>query len=205
MKQENLSLLDCYGVRTEGRSQKGVTLEFVVSELLERLDPAPSREGLHETPSRVAKAWRFWTKGYDEDPREILKVFEDGAESYDEMVSVCNIPLYSHCEHHLAPIFGVATVAYIPNGNIVGLSKLSRLVDCFARRLQVQERLTAQIADALDSNLQPKGVGVWIKARHMCMESRGVCQQGHHTVTTALRGVIKTDASARAEFLALTR
>jgi GTP cyclohydrolase I len=169
------------------------------------LDPDPQREGLRETPDRVTKAWQFWTRGYSQDPAAILKVFEDGGERYDEMVSVCNIPLYSHCEHHLAPIFGVATVAYIPNGRIVGLSKLSRLVDCFARRLQVQERLTAQVADALWTHLQPKGVGVWINARHLCMESRGICQQGHYTTTTALRGVIKDDSSARAEFLALTR
>lgn len=180
-------------------------LKGVITGLLASLDPDPKREGLAETPDRVTKAWRFWTKGYAEDPAAILKVFEDGANGYDEMVSVVNIPVYSHCEHHLAPIFGVATVAYIPNGRIVGLSKLSRLVDCFARRLQVQERLTSQIADALDEHLKPKGVGVWISARHMCMESRGICQQGHHTVTTALRGVIKEDSSARAEFLALTR
>lgn len=165
----------------------------------------PIREGLRDTPMRVAKAWEFWTKGYDEDPAEILKVFEDGAQNYDEMVAVVDIPLYSHCEHHMAPIFGTATVAYIPNGRIVGLSKLSRLVDCFARRLQVQERLTAQIADSLWENLSPKGVGVKIQARHMCMESRGICQQGHHTVTTALRGVMKSDLDARAEFLALKK
>lgn len=177
----------------------------VITALLGHLDPQPDRQGLAETPERVAKAWRFWTKGYAEDPATILKVFEDGAEGYDEMVAVCNIPVYSHCEHHMAPIFGTATVAYIPNGRIVGLSKLSRLVDCFARRLQVQERLTNQIADCLDEHLKPLGVGVFIKARHMCMESRGLCQQGHHTETTALRGVIKNDLSARAEFLAKTR
>lgn len=180
-------------------------LEAVIQELLYGLDPNPTREGLNETPERVAKAWQFWTKGYLENPLDILKVFEDGSEAYDEMVSVVDIPLYSHCEHHLAPIFGTATVAYIPNGRIVGLSKLSRLVDCYARRLQVQERLTTQIADALDEYLRPRGVGVYIKARHMCMESRGICQQGHHTVTTALRGVMKDDHRSRAEFLALTR
>lgn len=161
-----------------------------------------SREGLRETPARVVKAWQHWCKGYNENPADILKVFEDGAAKYDEMVSVLHIPLYSKCEHHLADIFGTACVAYIPNGRIVGLSKLSRLVDCFARRLQVQERLTVQIADALVEHLQPKGVGVLIRARHMCMESRGICQQGHHTVTTALRGVIKEDSRTRSEFLA---
>ena len=161
-----------------------------------------SREGLRETPARVVKAWQHWCKGYNENPADILKVFEDGAAKYDEMVLVRDIPLYSKCEHHLADIFGTASVAYIPNGKIVGLSKISRLVDCFARRLQVQERLTVQIADALVEHLQPKGVGVIVRARHMCMESRGICQQGHHTVTTALRGVIKEDSRTRSEFLA---
>lgn len=173
-------------------------------ELLKSMEPGTyRREGLTDTPSRVAKAWEHWAKGYSEDPAEILKVFEDGAEGYDEMVAVVNIPVYSKCEHHLADIFGSATVAYIPNGRVVGLSKLSRLVDCYARRLQVQERLTVQIADALYEHLNPLGVGVQISARHMCMESRGICQQGHHTVTTALRGAIKDEPQTRAEFLQL--
>ena len=159
------------------------------------------REGLKETPHRVAKAWKHWCSGYDVDIAALLKVFEDGADNYDQMVIVKDIPIYSKCEHHLADIFGTATIAYIPNGKIVGLSKLSRLADAFARRLQVQERLTSQIADALVEHLQPLGVGVVIKARHMCMESRGICQQGHHTVTTALRGVIKEQPETRAEFM----
>lgn len=163
----------------------------------------PSREGLLETPARVVKAWKHWTSGYNVDIAALLKTFEDGAENYDEMVMVKDIPIYSKCEHHLADIFGTATIAYIPNGRVVGLSKLSRVADAFARRLQVQERLTTQIADALNDNLLPKAVGVIVKARHMCMESRGICQQGHHTVTSALRGVFKTDPTARAEFLRL--
>lgn len=174
----------------------------LIEELLGYLDPDHPREGLVDTPARVAKAWRHWCSGYAMDPAEVLKVFEDGAAHYDEMVLVRDIPLYSKCEHHLADIFGTACVAYIPNGRIVGLSKLSRLVDGFARRLQVQERLTVQIADALQEHLQPLGVGVLIRARHMCMESRGIRQQGHHTVTTALRGAVKDDARTRAEFLA---
>lgn len=174
----------------------------LIEELLGYLDPDHPREGLVETPARVAKAWRHWCSGYGMDPAEVLKVFEDGAASYDEMVLVRDIPLYSKCEHHLADIFGTACVAYIPNGRIVGLSKLSRLVDGFARRLQVQERLTVQIADALEEHLKPLGVGVLIRARHMCMESRGICQQGHHTVTTALRGAMKHDPRTRSEFLA---
>ncbi len=163
----------------------------------------PLRQGLEETPARMAKAWEHFTSGYSVDIAKLLKTFEDGAENYDEMVMVKDIPIYSRCEHHLESIFGTATIAYIPNGRVVGLSKLSRVADAFARRLQVQERLTTQIANAIDEHLQPKGVGVIIKARHLCMESRGVCQQGHHTITSALRGVIKSDPTARAEFLSL--
>lgn len=172
-----------------------------VVRLLQLVGEDPTRGGLLETPKRVEKAWLHWTSGYSKDAGEILKVFEDGAESYDQMVTVKNIPIYSHCEHHLAPIFGTCTISYIPDGKIVGLSKLSRLADMFARRLQVQERLTNQIADAIVEHLSPIGVGVHIAARHLCMESRGVCQQGHHTVTTALRGAILEDAQARSEFL----
>jgi len=173
----------------------------LIQSLLNLLDPHPQREGLHETPDRVVKAWKHWTGGYDIDPDSLLKTFEDGAEQYDEMIIVKNIPFYSHCEHHLAPFFGQATVAYVPKDKIVGLSKVSRVVDAFARRLQVQERLTVEIAECMEKNLEPRGVGVFIKARHLCMESRGVCQQGHHTETTALRGVFRNDHSARAEFL----
>lgn len=163
------------------------------------------REGLVETPKRVAKAMATWFEGYGQDPKDILKTFKDGAENYDQMITVKNIPLYSKCEHHMADIFGTVTISYIPNGKIVGLSKLSRLVNIFARRLQVQERITSQIANALQDVLEPHGVGVMIKARHMCMESRGICQQGHHTITTALLGAIKTEHETRAEFLALAR
>lgn len=180
--------------------------EIIILELLKYIiGEDVERGGLHETPARAVKAWREWTRGYQMDPAEVLKVFEDGAEHYDQMVTVKDIPIYSHCEHHLAPIFGTATISYIPNGKIVGLSKLSRVADIFARRLQVQERLTDQIADTLWSHLQPKGVGVMIKARHMCMESRGVCQQGHHTITTALRGAMREEESARSEFMLLAR
>lgn len=186
-------------------NNRKVMIEDATGQLLcqlEGLSPGEAlRPGLQETPERVAKAWEFWTRGYREDPAKILKVFEDGGEAYDQMVVVADIPVYSKCEHHLADIFGRASVAYIPNGRIVGLSKLSRLVDCYARRLQVQERMTQQIADALWEHLKPKGVGVVIKARHMCMESRGICQQGHHTVTSALHGAIRDEPETRAEFL----
>lgn len=159
------------------------------------------REGLKETPRRVAKAYAHWFSGYGKDPAEILKTFEDGAESYNQMITVKDIPIYSKCEHHMADIFGTATISYIPNGRIVGLSKLSRLADIYAKRLQVQERLTQQICDALEEHLQPKGAGVVIKARHMCMESRGVCQQGHHTITAALSGCYLLEPETKREFL----
>lgn len=181
-----------------------MTLEDLIERVLLCVEQSNAdRPGLADTPRRVAKAYNHWFGGYMINPADLLTVFKDGAEGVDEMVVVQNIPFYSHCEHHMAPFFGRAHVGYIPNGKIVGLSKLSRLVDCYARRLQVQERLTKQVADCLVDNLDPLGVGVVLNARHMCMESRGVCQQGHSTVTSALRGAMKTDASARAEFLAL--
>lgn len=177
--------------------------------LLKTIENVPSngdlREGLQETPARVAKAWEFWTRGYGMNAADILKTFEDGADGVDEMVIVKDIPIYSKCEHHLADIFGTITIAYIPNGKIVGLSKLSRLADMHGRRLQVQERIVNDIANDLMEHVQPKGVGILMKARHLCMESRGVCQQGHHTISSALRGVIKTDAQARNEFLLLAK
>lgn len=197
---------------TLSKFQSELTTEELVRELLSRIEPVEHvqdgiyilREGLIDTPKRVAKAFKHWFGGYDADIQAILSTqFKDGGEGYDEMVIVKDIPFYSKCEHHMADIFGTATVAYIPDGHVVGLSKLSRLVDAYSRRLQVQERMTRQIADALQENLTPKGVGVVIKARHMCMESRGICQQGHHTITSALRGVLKEEADARAEFMSL--
>lgn len=180
-------------------------LQPLMCSVVEELDPYTKREGLAETPLRAAKALLFATGGYDEDPYELLKVFADGANSYDEMVLVKDIPFYSTCEHHLETIIGRATVGYVPNGSIVGLSKLSRVVGVFARRLQVQERMTTDIADTLMTALLPLGVGVQLRARHMCMERRGVCQQGHVTVTTALRGAMFDNPDARAEFLALAK
>jgi GTP cyclohydrolase I len=179
--------------------------ENVIRQLLHRVIGESQRGGLEETPKRVVKAWAHWTSGYAMNAGEILKVFEDGAEGCDEMVVRRNIPIYSHCEHHLAPIFGTCTIAYIPNGKIVGLSKMDRLADMFARRLQVQERMTTQIADAMMEHLNPKGVGVYINARHMCVESRGVQNQDSSTITQALRGVFKENQATREEFLALAR
>lgn len=173
--------------------------------LLRSLGENPDRPGLVETPARVAKAWKHWTSGYDQDPETLLKAFEDGAEQYNELIVVRNIPVYSHCEHHLAPFFGKATVGYLPDGKIVGLSKLTRLVDCFAKRLQVQERMTIQIANALMEVLEPKAVGVVIKCRHLCMESRGIRTPGEETITSAMLGELQPNLGLRTEFLALAR
>jgi GTP cyclohydrolase I len=173
--------------------------------LLTHLGEDPGRQGLRETPQRVDHAWQHWTSGYGQDPAEILKVFEDGAQQYNELIVVRGIPVYSHCEHHLAPFFGSATIGYTPNGKILGLSKMTRLVDCFAKRLQVQERLTIQIADALMTHVQPLSVGVVIRCRHMCMESRGIRTPGQETITSALLGEMHTNLGLRTEFLALER
>jgi GTP cyclohydrolase IA len=174
----------------------------IIVHLLHAVGEDPQRPGLLETPERVMKAWRHWCGGYQQDPATVLKTFEDGAELCgDEMVVVRDIELYSHCEHHMAPFFGVAHVAYIPDKKIVGLSKLARVVDIFSRRLQVQERLTNQIANTINDVLQPIGVGVVVEARHFCMCSRGVGKQRSTTITSALRGAIKEKPAARAEFL----
>lgn len=165
----------------------------------------PNRPGLRETPARVEKAWKFWTSGYEQNPSDLLKTFEDGAEQYNELIVVRNIPVYSHCEHHLAPFFGKATIGYMPDGKIVGLSKLTRLVECFSKRLQVQERLTIQVANALMESLQPKAVGVVIRCRHLCMESRGIRTPGEETVTSAMLGELQPNLAMRTEFLALAR
>lgn len=166
-------------------------------------DTGATREGLSETPQRAAKAMQAWTEGYAIDPHELLKTFEDGAENYDEMVVVRDLPFYSTCEHHLAPFFGTATIAYVPKGRVVGLSKLGRVLDAYSRRLQVQERMTQQIAAAINKVLEPRGVAVIATARHLCMESRGIRKQGHTTVTSALTGVFREDRAARAELLGL--
>ena len=170
-----------------------IILEANIISILRQIEGVKAEEGLRdglmETPERVAKAYATWFSGYDVDIAGLFKTFEDGAEGTDEMVIVRDIPVYSHCEHHMAPIIGRAVVGYVPNGKIVGLSKLSRVVDAFSRRLQVQERLTNQIADAIRDHLEPKAVCVYIDAKHMCMESRGVKQVcGSSTITKAFRG-----------------
>ena len=171
-------------------------------EILRLLGEDPEREGLLKTPERVAKAMSFITKGYTEDPIEIIKsaIFK---EEYKQMVLVKDIELYSICEHHMLPFYGKAHVAYIPNGHITGLSKIARVVECFARRLQVQERLTVQIRDCIQEALNPMGVAVVIEASHMCMQMRGVEKLGSATTTSAFTGVFLKDTRTREEFLTL--
>lgn len=178
--------------------------EYIIKDLLDFIGEDSDREGLIETPKRALKAWKEKCSGYNIDIASLFKTFEDGAEQCDEMVIVDNIPVVSNCEHHMESIIGHAHVAYIPNGKIVGLSKIVRVVDAFSRRLQVQERLTTQIADAIETHLQPKGVAVIIKAMHNCMQVRGVKVHGTNTTTSAMRGVFLDNSNnARAEFLNL--
>lgn len=179
--------------------------EAVVKAFLDIVGEDTDREGLKETPARMLKAWRFFCSGYDQEPADVLKVFEDGAEGYDEMVFQAGIPFFSQCEHHMVPFFGVVHIAYIPNGKIVGLSKLARLTEIFARRLSVQERLTSEIVDALMKGLECKGAAAVTQARHLCMEARGVQKIGTVTFCTALRGAFKEDAALRAEFNAMAQ
>ena len=163
----------------------------------------PEREGLIETPKRVINAYQEFFKGYTENPQEIIsKTFEE-VEGYDEMVLLKNMRLESHCEHHMVPIIGVAHIAYIPNVRVVGISKIARLLDVYAKRLQTQETMTAQIADTLNETLEPKGVAVVIDAAHQCMTTRGVHKAGTTTVTSRMLGVFKQDARTRAEFISL--
>ena len=176
--------------------------ESLVHRELQLLGEDPQREGLVRTPARVARAMKFLTQGYSSSPQEVVGngIF---AEEHDNMIMVRDIELYSMCEHHMLPFFGKAHVAYIPNGRIVGLSKIPRIVDVFARRLQVQERLTEEIAEGLCSVLRPSGVGVVIEAYHLCMMMRGVQKQNSKTITSALRGVFREDPKTRDEFLRL--
>ena len=176
--------------------------EQLVQRELELLGEDPHREGLINTPARVARAMKYLTQGYSSSAKEVVGngIFK---EEHDNMIMVRDIELYSMCEHHMLPFFGKAHVAYIPNGKIVGLSKIPRIVDVFARRLQVQERLTEEIAEGLCSVLQPSGVGVVIEAYHLCMMMRGVQKQNSKTITSALRGVFREDPKTRDEFLRL--
>lgn len=177
-------------------------LESLVRRQLELIGEDPDREGLLKTPERVAKSLQWLTRGYERDARQVIgdAIFE---ESHKNMIMVRDIELYSMCEHHMLPFYGRAHVAYIPDGRIVGLSKLARVVDVFAQRLQVQERLTEQIANALCEVLNPAGVGVVIEAYHLCMMMRGVQKQNSKTITSAVTGVFREDSKTRDEFLRL--
>jgi len=182
--------------------KKMVKLEETVKEMLINLGEDPSREGLLKTPSRVAESMAFLTKGYSEDVKTLFNgaIFE---EKYSEMVIVKDIDFFSLCEHHMLPFYGKVHVAYLPKGKILGLSKIPRLVDMFSRRLQVQERMTQQIAQSLFDVLRPSGVGVVCEARHLCMMMRGVEKQGSRATTSAMLGDFRTDLKTRAEFLTL--
>lgn len=179
-------------------------LAEIYKQVLSYVGEDPEREGLLKTPERVAKAMQFLTQGYAVDPEEILKsaLFH---ESYSEMVIVKDIEVYSMCEHHILPFFGKAHVAYIPNGTIVGLSKIPRVVDAFSRRLQVQERLTIEIRDAIQKTLNPKGVAVVLECAHMCMQMRGVQKQNSVTTSSAFTGLFLSNDSTRKEFINLVQ
>ena len=188
----------------ESVSLSDISTQELYRELLTRLGEDPARDGLLRTPERMEKAMAFLTKGYTQDVTEVLHeaLFDV---DYDEMVIVKDIEFYSMCEHHLLPFFGKAHVAYVPNGKVIGLSKIPRLVDVFARRLQVQERLTRQIGDSITEAIQPQGVAVILEASHLCMMMRGVEKQHSSTVTSSMLGVFKTQLQTRNEFLSLVR
>src|SRR5258708_661838 len=181
----------------------GISTPEMYREILGRLGEGPGRDGLAATPSRVEKSMAYLTKGYAEDPTKILRgaMFDV---DYDEMVIVKDVEMFSLCEHHMLPFFGKVHVAYIPKGKVIGLSKIARLVEIFARRLQVQERMTRQIADAIQEAIAPQGVGVVIEARHLCMMMRGIEKQNSSTVTSAMIGCFR-QKETRAEFLSLVR
>jgi GTP cyclohydrolase I len=189
---------------TDPATLTSATYEELVREMLVRLGEDPDREGLVRTPARVEKAMQFLVKGYKEDPEALLRkaLF---TVSYDEMVIVKDIEMFSLCEHHLLPFFGKVHVAYIPNGKVIGLSKIPRLIEMFSRRLQIQERLTTQIAEAIQNAIDPQGVGVVIEARHLCMMMRGVEKQHSSAVTSSMLGCFRNEEETRTEFLSLIR
>jgi len=180
------------------------SFEELVREMIVRLGEDPAREGLTRTPERVHRAYEHLTKGYKEDPQAMLKeaLF---TVNYDEMVIVKDVEMFSLCEHHMLPFFGKVHVAYIPNGKVIGLSKIPRLIEIFARRLQIQERLTTQIAETIQAAIQPQGVGVVIEARHLCMMMRGVEKQHSAAVTSSMLGCFRDEQETRSEFLSLIR
>ena len=190
---------------TEKAAIDRLELRDHVTEILKLLGEDPEREGLRKTPLRVEKAYQHFTKGYQQDAAEILKSAVFNASDYDEMVIVKDIDMFSMCEHHLLPFFGKCHIAYLPDKKVVGLSKLPRVVEVFARRLQIQEKLTTQIAKAIESALKPKGVGVVIEALHLCVMMRGVEKNNAHMVTSSMQGRFRSDPKTREEFLGLIR
>jgi GTP cyclohydrolase I len=191
-------------VRIETPTLTSASFDELVKEMLVRLGEDPEREGLLRTPARVQKAFEFLTRGYNEDPEALLKnaLF---TVTYDEMVIVKDVEVFSLCEHHMLPFFGKVHVAYIPNGKVIGLSKIPRLIEIFSRRLQIQERLTTQIAETIQKVIQPQGVGVVIEARHLCMMMRGVEKQHSAAVTSSMLGCFRDEQETRQEFLSLIR
>jgi len=188
----------------EASTLTSASVEELFREILVRLGEDPEREGLLRTPERIHKAYQFLTRGYREDPEKLLK----GAlftVSYDEMVIVKDVEMFSLCEHHMLPFFGKVHVAYIPKGKVIGLSKIPRLIEVFSRRLQIQERLTTQIADTIQNVIEPQGVGVVIEARHLCMMMRGVEKQHSAAVTSSMLGCFRHEEETRTEFLSLIR
>jgi GTP cyclohydrolase I len=189
---------------TESPTLTGASFEDLIREMIVRLGENPEREGLERTPARVHKAFEYLTRGYQEDPDALLK----GAlftVNYDEMVIVKDVEMFSLCEHHMLPFFGKVHVAYIPNGKVIGLSKIPRLIEIFSRRLQIQERLTTQIAESIQNAIQPLGVGVVVEARHLCMMMRGVEKQHSSAVTSSMFGCFREEQETRTEFLSLIR
>ena len=188
----------------ESATLTSASFEELVREMIIRLGEDPAREGLVRTPDRMHRAYEYLTKGYREDPETLLKkaLF---TVTYDEMVIVKDIEMFSLCEHHLLPFFGKVHVAYIPNGKVIGLSKIPRLIEIFARRLQIQERLTTQIAETIQKAIEPQGVGVVIEARHLCMMMRGVEKQHSAAVTSSMLGCFRDEEETRTEFLSLIR
>ena len=189
---------------TELPTLTSASFEDLVRELIVRLGEDPDREGLERTPARVHKAFEYLTRGYQQDPDTLLK----GAlftVNYDEMVIVKDVEMFSLCEHHMLPFFGKVHVAYIPNGKVIGLSKIPRLIEIFSRRLQIQERFTTQIAESIQKAIQPLGVGVVVEARHLCMMMRGVEKQHSSAVTSSMLGCFRNEQETRTEFLSLIR
>jgi GTP cyclohydrolase IA len=188
----------------EPKTLTSASYEELVREMIIRLGEDPDREGLSRTPARVEKAMQFLVKGYKDDPEALLREALFSV-NYDEMVIVKDVEMFSLCEHHLLPFFGKVHVAYIPNGKVIGLSKIPRLIDAFSRRLQIQERLTTQIAEAIQHAIEPQGVGVVIEARHLCMMMRGVEKQHSAAVTSSMLGSFRSEVETRNEFLSLIR